>query len=261
MWCCSSSELFVAVVLLPGWICSGFQLQATARILLYCGGFCVAFECMCGNPLYYIYVHGFSCCIFVHVASAFFAREYYGKYACKCCIPMHSQCGWSCACVSRRLFLPGHRKFVISKNHVCYYRGEICEHYRSRQSNRTTVPKAWIYVNSAKNVTCKPTQNFIEHATLYLYTLLHAPCARFCVTLTPFSHFFLLCSREFHVHSPCNPHKAQNLSESSPSAAKHFKHDVQSVVPSLGVFDIMLKLRVGDGSGMETWAEWKVESY
>ena len=173
MWCCSSSEFFVAVVLLPGWICSGFQLQATARILLYCGGFCVAFECMCGNPLYYIYVHGFSCCMFVHVASAFFAREYYGKYACKCCIPMHSQCGWSCACVSRRLFLPGHRWFVISKNHVCYYRGEICEHYRSRQSNRTTVPKAWIYVNSAKNVTCKLTQNFIEHATLYFYIYIH----------------------------------------------------------------------------------------
>lgn len=63
------------------------------------------------------------------------------------------------------------------------------------------------------------------------------------------------------MHSPCDPHKAQSLSESSPSAAKHFKHDVQSVVPSLGVFDIMLKLRVGDGSGMETWAEWKVESY
>ena len=173
-----------------GFCCCSSASQAMARIYCNCIvevfvlplNACVVTHCI-------KYVHGFSCCMFVHVASAFFAREYYGKYACKCCIPMHSQCGWSCACVSRRLFLPGHRWFVILKKHICYYCGEICEHYRSRQSNRTTVPKAWIYMNSAKNVTCKLTQNFIEHATLYLYTLLHAPCARFLCDSYTFQPF------------------------------------------------------------------------
>lgn len=48
------------------------------------------------------------------------------------------------------------------------------------------------YVNSAKNVTCKLTQNFIEHATLYLYTLLHAPCARFLCDSYTFQPFLFV---------------------------------------------------------------------
>ena len=89
--------------------------------------FYLALACICDNRLYiYIYncIHKYICiydmAFLLHVCACckcfFFAGEYYGRYARKCCMPKHSECGRACACVSRGLVLPAHFWCVILKS-------------------------------------------------------------------------------------------------------------------------------------------------